>query len=56
MKLANRAIALFANNDFRNALFRAFRVVDFIAVDKTNQVRILFNGAGVMTDNAIRKP
>jgi len=46
MELANRTIALFANNDFGDAFFSAFRVVDFITIDKTNQVCILFNGAG----------
>lgn len=56
MELANGTIALLANNDFSDAFLSAFRVVDFIAVDKTNQVCILFNGAGIMIDNPICKP
>lgn len=45
LELANRAIALFANNDFRDAFFSALRIVNFITINKTNQVRILLNGA-----------
>lgn len=38
-------IALFADDDFGDALVGAIGVIDFVAVDKADQIRILFNRA-----------
>ncbi len=45
---ANRplgTIALLADDDFGDALVGAVGVIDFVAVDKADQIRILFNRA-----------
>ena len=44
---ADRAVTLLANDDFGNAFFRCFRVVNFIAVDEQNHVGVLLDSAGL---------
>ena len=46
MDLTDGAVTLFAYDDFRNSLVLCLRIVDFIPVDKKNQIRILFDGPG----------
>ena len=41
----NRTIALLTNNDFSNAFLGTLGIVNFIAVNETNQIRILFYSA-----------
>ena len=43
---ANRAVPLLAYDDFSDSLVLCVRVIDFISIDKKNQIRILFNVAG----------
>ena len=43
---ADRAIALLADVELRQALVRAVRVVDLVAVDEQDHVRVLLDGAG----------
>lgn len=41
----NGTIALLTDDDFSNALFGTLGIVNFIAVNEANQIRILFYGA-----------
>ena len=52
----NGTIALLTDDDFSNALFGTLGIVNFIAVNETNQIRILFYGTRIMTHNPISQP
>ena len=41
------AVALFADDDFRDALVRGVLIIDFIPVNKHDDVGVLFDGAGL---------
>ena len=46
INFAYRAIPLLAYDDFGDSLVLRVRVIDFITIDKQNQIRILFDGSG----------
>ena len=46
INLAYRAVTLFAYDDFGNSLVLRLRVIDFITLDKQNQIGILFDSTG----------
>ena len=44
--VAERPVSVFADNDFGEPLVFCVLVVDLIAIDETDKVRILFNSPG----------
>ena len=53
---ADRPIALLADDDLGGALVLRLGVVDLVAIDEDDDVCILFNGARVVADDAVREP
>src|SRR5258705_499082 len=43
LEVADRAVALLRDDDLRDALLLGFLVVDLVAVDETDDVRVLFD-------------
>lgn len=43
--MADRAVSLFTNDDFSSTKISRIRVVNFITVDKQDQISILLNSA-----------
>ncbi len=53
---ADRAVALLADDDLGGALVLRVGVVDLVAVDEQDHVRILFDRARVVADDAVGEP
>ena len=46
-KNLSRPVALFADNNFRNPFICAIFVINFVTINKHNQIGILFNSARI---------
>src|SRR5271170_3799633 len=56
LHIAGRTIALLGDDDIGDALARGVLLVHFFAVNKKNQVAVLFQTARIVTYDAVRQP